>query len=298
MTENASSRQRGYGLFALAAAIYTAGVVAFSIWSYHMQRTNLLAQVDQSLVHATHAAEQILGAIFIECAVETETPFEVGLAANRKNLNRFADDCRFDLLGAVGCRENRVWKIISSGRSAGPIPPDSAYSDRLLESQLAPLISSLEHAGREAIRMQTLELEACGEFRVAVRYHPVIDGMGYALVVARGTEHVNRLLSALAIRAVGIGLFLYAMAFPLIVLYNLARARAQRETADLHERLQQDFRQLKEREAELEDAIQDLERFNTVAMGREGRIIELKAEVNTLLEKMDQQKRYNIDNTE
>ena len=46
------------------------------------------------------------------------------------------------------------------------------------------------------------------------------------------------------------------------------------------------------REAELEDAIRDLERFNAITLGREDRIIGLKAEVNTLLEQMKRKKRY------
>jgi hypothetical protein len=263
-----------------------------------MQRTNLLAQIDQSLIHATYAAEQILGTIFIECAVATGNPFEVGLAANRKSLNQFARDCRFDLIGAVACKEGRLWRVIDGSSHQSRIPPDSAHADELLQQGLTPLVLPLVANGRDAIRLQTLALDSRGEFRVALRYHPVTDETGYALVVAQSTEQLSSLLKALAIRAVGIGLFLYAMAFPLILLYNLARTRAQRETAALHERLQQDFSKLKERESDLEDAIHDLERFNAVAIGRESRIIELKAEVNTLLAKMDQQKRYNIDNTE
>ena len=156
----------------------------------------------------------------------------------------------------------------------------------------------LASSGNVSIRMQTLELGEYGELRVAIRYHPISADTGYAIVVARSTHDLNQLIYKLAMRAVGIGIFLYAMAFPLIALYHYIQTRSSQETADLNILLQQDFRKLKERKAKLEDAIHDLERFNAVAIGRESRIIELKAEVNTLLEMMKERKRYNVDYTE
>lgn len=89
-------------------------------------------------------------------------------------------------------------------------------------------------------------------------------------------------------------LFLVVMAFPLIALYHRARVRTSQRLKELNARLRRDYDELKLRETELQDAIRDLERFNAAASGREDRIIELKAEVNALLEKMNQPNRYNI----
>jgi hypothetical protein len=298
MNETTGRKGKGYGLFGMAAAIYTAGVVAFSIWSYFQQRTNLLAEVDRSLIHATHATEQILGGIFIACAVETGATYELGYAANQKNLNRFANDCHFDVLGAVGRKGAKQWELICGGKRNGALPPDTPSLHELLLTTLFPMVDILADSGNGTIRMQTVEFDEYGELRAAIRYHPISADTGYAIVVARNTHDVNQLIHALAMRAVGMGILLYAMAFPLIVLYHFARARSSQETANLNTLLLQDFSKLKEREAELEDAIHDLERFNAVAIGRESRIIELKAEVNTLLEQMKQPKRYSIDHVE
>jgi len=87
-------------------------------------------------------------------------------------------------------------------------------------------------------------------------------------------------------------LFLIAMLFPIIALYHQARARSLHQVEALNTKLKHDNDQLKAHDTELEAAIQDLERFNALANGRELRIIELKSEVNTLLEKLNQPKRY------
>ncbi|MEN8255051.1 MAG: hypothetical protein ABFR33_06230 [Verrucomicrobiota bacterium] len=298
MNEATESKQKGYGLFALAAAIYTAGVIAFSVWSYFQQRANLLAQVDRSLVNATHATEQILGNVFIACAVETETTYELGYAANQENLNRFANDCHFDLLGAVGRKGAKTWGLIAGGEENGNCPVGPSCLHDPLCPELSSLVRTVTSSQSESIQMQTVGLGEHGEIRVAIRYHPMSDDAGYAILVARSTRNVNHLIRTLGIRTVAIGVLLYAMAFPLILLYNRIQAKSARETDKLNARLRQDVNQRKEREAELEDAIHDLERFNNVAVGRETRIIELKAEVNTLLEQMGRQKRYNIDHVD
>jgi hypothetical protein len=299
MTETTAGRRKGYyGLFGLAATIYTAGVVAFAGWSYVQQRNNLLSQVDQSLIHATHATEQILGNVFIECAVTTDTAFESGHAHSQDNLNRFAEDCHFGILGAVAYKDGKQWELISGGQNNTPFPAEAPCLQELMSARLPPMISNMARTENGSTRIHTLDLEQCGEIRIAIRYNAISGDAGYAIFVARNMTEVNHLISTLALRSVGIGIFLYVMAFPLIVLYNFAQAKSSRETADLHEMLQRDYATLKERESELEDAIRDLERFNTVAIGRESRIIELKAEVNTLLEQMKQQKRYSVDHVE
>ena len=299
MTKTTEGRRKGYyGLFGLAATIYTAGVITFAGWSYFQQRNNLLVQIDQSLIHATHATEQILGAVFIECAVKTDTPFESGHAHSLRNLNRFATDCHFGVLGSVAYKEGRQWELITGGPDHVSLSDPSPNLKELLGSRLPPIISDMAQGESGTICIQTLDLESRDEIRIAVRYNAVSDSAGYAVFVARSMEEVNHLIRNLALRSVGIGIILYVMAFPLIVLYNLAQAKSSRESTELHERLQKDYATLKERETELEDAIHDLERFNTVALGRENRIIELKAEVNTLLEQMKQQKRYTIDHVE
>lgn len=298
MKEIKNRKRKGFGLFAMAAALYTMGIISFCIWSYFQQRNNLLEKVDQSLINATYATEQILGEIFITCAVETEAPYTLGYITNQKNLNRFADDCNFNLIGAIGHKDEIQWELICGGNGHEARRSDITYFQDSLRTELFHIVEQLSHSEHEAFRIYITQTDANKELRIAIRYHHLSSSTGYAILVARNTQDINRLITILAWRAVGMGIFLYAMAFPLILLYHYAQARSSQETSKLNTLLQQDYTQLKEREAELEDAIHDLERFNAVSIGREGRIIELKAEVNTLLEQMKQTKRYNVDHVE
>jgi hypothetical protein len=61
----------------------------------------------------------------------------------------------------------------------------------------------------------------------------------------------------------------------------------------MNAKLRDDYQKTKKHESELQDANRDLQRFNAMATGREQRILELKDEVNTLLQEMQKPKRYN-----
>jgi hypothetical protein len=298
MTEAAPTKTRTYRLFALAAAVYTIGVVAFSAWSYIQHRAIILTQIDQTLINATHAAEQILGSIFIECAVETETLHEFGYANNQAELSRFAEACHLAVVGAAARKGTNTWSLIAGTGNAGSIPPNDIHFKDPLNPSLSSIVQEIAHSKTENIRVHNILHEKYGPLRLAIRYHAISDDAGYALIAAQNIEHVGDLMRDQVIRKVVNGLFLLIMAFPLIALYNRAQTTSSRTLEELNGRLKKDFVKLKERETELEDAIRDLERFNAVAVGRENRIIELKAEVNALLEQMNRQKRYNVERVE
>lgn len=100
-------------------------------------------------------------------------------------------------------------------------------------------------------------------------------------------------LRAHALRSVGSGVFLLLAALlPMLALCRYTRTKTELTTAHLNAELKHKVARQKEREAELQDAIRDLERFNALAVGRENRILELKGEVNTLLEQQHQKRRY------
>jgi PAS domain S-box-containing protein len=55
-----------------------------------------------------------------------------------------------------------------------------------------------------------------------------------------------------------------------------------------------DITQRKSSEQELKQRMEDLERFNRLTMGREQRMIQLKGEINALLEEMGREKKYRV----
>jgi len=296
MTRNGNSKKQGnYGPFALAVALYVSGAIGFTAWSYHQHSRLLIGYIDQSLLNATHSVEQILGSISIECALETESNESLG-ASSQGKLNHFAEACGFDALGAIVRKGTNTWILIAGTRHAGSVPQGDIHFRDKPTPQLTATVLDLAKSG-ETVRVQNILHEKYGPLRLAVRYHPLSPDSGYALAVSQNVESVNTCLRQQAIHSGLNGLFLLAMVFPLILFYNHARTRSTRQLAELNAQLQQDFVRQKKREAELEDAIRDLERFNAVTLGRETRIIELKAEVNTLLAQMKREKRYNVDST-
>ena len=88
------------------------------------------------------------------------------------------------------------------------------------------------------------------------------------------------------------GIFLFLMAFVLILLHSRAKAFFANREHEINIQLQRNYEKLKKHEHELQDAVKDLERFNAVTIHREERIIELKAEVNELLSEQNQPLRY------
>ncbi|MBN2162423.1 MAG: hypothetical protein JXR25_02915 [Pontiellaceae bacterium] len=88
--------------------------------------------------------------------------------------------------------------------------------------------------------------------------------------------------------------FLFIMAFILVFLHTRAKNSSAKHEREINIKLQREFEKLKEHEAELQDAIRDLKRFNVVATNREERIVELKAEVNRLLKEQKRPDRYAI----
>lgn len=92
--------------------------------------------------------------------------------------------------------------------------------------------------------------------------------------------------------------FLLIMTCILIVLHRRGGRRCMELAEELSGRLTQELKKQKMREAQSEKTIRDLERFNAMAMGREERILELKHEVNTLMQEQGRPMRYTAAPTE
>ena len=151
MTHSAKRKQNGRGLFAVAAMSYMVGVVVFSIWSYLQERENILSQLDQSLINGTHATEQILGDISIECSVEIGTSQELGGVAKQKKINQFSSDCDFEFVGAIGHKDDRLWGIVGGGRFREGLNMDTSDFDGLLHSDLSALVWEPAASGNASI---------------------------------------------------------------------------------------------------------------------------------------------------
>ncbi len=130
-------------------------------------------------------------------------------------------------------------------------------------------------------------------FGVAVTIY-VMGAVGlsaWAVFARQGQDAVNSSYAVIENLRNG---FLLAMGATLILLYRRARRQSALQAQALQAKHSADFEKIRKHELELEDAIRDLERFNALATGREERIIELKTEVNELLQEMNQPERYSL----
>jgi hypothetical protein len=227
-----AGKTRTYGAFAISAAIYASGVLAFSAWSYHQHRAIIMTHVDQSLFNAAYATEQILSRDFIErMADPREAMREEGYATQQARLDQLADDCRFEVLGAAVRQGTKTWWLVAGAGGNGPSPRSEMHYGNPLQPGLAAIILDLASSDRKDVHVQNLAHDDFGRLRMAVLYRAISADTGYALLVARNTSYVNGLMHAQAIRTLANGLFLLVMAYPMIALYNRARARAAREPA-------------------------------------------------------------------
>jgi hypothetical protein len=294
----AIAKPKSYGWFAIAAAVYTLGVAAFSVWSYVAQKKNLLQHVDRSLLTATYATEQILGPDFIlSLTADSKNDFveNDSYADRKKRLDIFTAACDFDAAGAALHKAGKTRNLISGVTAGGIVSSDELLFKARLPKEISALTDELAASENGGNLIRNIHIPDYGTLRIAIRYIAVTPETGYALMVARNIDGVSHMLHREVMRKGLTGLFLLLMAFPLVALYSRSQMKASDQLAALNNRLKLDVENQKNREIELKDAIRDLERFNAVSVGRENRIIELKSEVNMLLKEMKRQKRYNVD---
>jgi hypothetical protein len=288
--------QRRYGRFALAAAIYVAGVVAFTSWSHFMHRAALLGHIDETLECAAHAAREIVGDNYAESLLLIGNTNAFAYKACQQQLGRFAKSGGFTAIGAASHTASEAHSLIVGSGDPEAIPVGEVKLGEPLAECVANAVLDLAAApDRHNMSLLTTDHPKYGRMRMALLYKSRPAGDGIVFIATEKVESMNGLLRNQAVQETAAGLFLLVMAVPLVVLYNRSHQRAAEELAELNARLQQEIEGQKTREEELKDAIHDLERFNAVSSGREDRIIELKAEVNELLKEMNRQPRYNTD---
>lgn len=95
-------------------------------------------------------------------------------------------------------------------------------------------------------------------------------------------------------RNVATVIILLTMALPLIIMNLRNRCSPAQLELELNNRLQEKINEQTTLEEELQEATKDLRRFVAATNSREDRILELKAEVNELLEQLNNPKRYHI----
>jgi len=288
--------KRRLGRFAVAAATYAAGVVAFTAWTFFAHRATLLAHFDRSLENAAFAAREIVGDGYAESLLLVGSTNSEAYATCQKQLGRFARNGGFSAIGAARRQGGQTFSLVAESGEDGTIPKGDIKPGEPLPPGMATMVLDLATAlDDDGVALLTTEHPKYGPLRLAAFYSGKADGTGLAFIVAKTLEPLHAKLRQQAVNEVASGILLLVLAVPLVVLFNRAQKAASNELAELNERLKCDVQGQKTHAEDLEDAIKDLERFNAVTAGRESRVIELKNEVNELLGQLNRAKRYNID---
>ncbi len=285
--------KRHYGRYALATAIFIIGVVCFCVWSYINHRQDVMEKIDSALVHAAYAARELVEDGNVENLILIDGSYAPDYVKHQNKLGRLAQESGLALLGAAAHENGETYALIAESGNPEIIPVgDIRYGDAL-PLRVKRNVLNLARSSEQGTALLNINHLNYGLFRMAVLYISHSDGTGHVYFAAHELESVKSLLLRHAQRETAAGLFLVIMALILVRLRNTIEKRAAEDLAVRNERLTQDLEGLRRREKELEATIHDLERFSAVATGREGRILQLKAEINNLLVQLNREKRYN-----
>jgi len=265
----------------LAAVLYIAGVGLFSTWSYRMHRNKLRNHCDNAQITSAHAVREILGNNADDCIAILSNTNSQTYANRKEQLNRYA--CQANLAAIVAIAEhNGTTHILSTGTTHSLISPSSLLDERKEKTAQGLILKSITHPDT-------------GHIRIAATQESGTNNSSLICAIAFEQKSTETELMHIAMEKILSGLVLLALAVLVVMLGKSAEHQISSEAVELNVRLKQDAELQKQHEKELKEAIQDLKRFNTAAVGRESRIIELKTEINNLLEEQNREKRYSVE---
>lgn len=285
-----SSLKPTFGSFILAVAAYITGVLLFSFWAYFSHQNTRIDQMDETLLDATFSVQELLGTDGLATLLNGSAT----VYGKQQRLTRLARYGTFSSVAIISIDDKKITPLIV-GLNSSPAPTAVHTNRYPIPPDVEMALLRLATAGTDDVNLFTSTHPEEEEIRYAIRFKAEQKGCGIAFLVAQERTMLKEELADQAWLLFAAGLGMLFLATPLISLFNRTRKTAEAELSSMNISLHHDIDQQQSREEELKDAISDLERFNAVSAGRESRIIELKAEVNELLQQLKREKRYNID---
>jgi|GEM_PF-6097144 len=278
--------------FVVAILIYALGIFLFSSWSYRRQAAFLQTRFDDNVANATYACREIIGTGRARQHIhngETNAPVYL---QHQERFDRFSEKSGLELLAVATSSPSNAYYLIASepGKSIKTIQYGMPLPDYLIKIMGDPGDTNAAPGGSASVAYCDQGNRRMALLRIQDDTEP-----DFLFVAAANYAALDSHLSRLAAKKTMEATFLLLMAIPLILFHNKTQHQVRQQLETLNEQLKKEIQNQADREDELRDAIVDLERFNALSVGRESRIIELKGEINELLEKLGEKKRYNID---
>ncbi len=288
-------KHRFYGRFAVVAALYTLGVVLFTAWAYFDHSRLLTERLDEKLSGALYACREIIDTDFLTRIKSTDNARSEDYRKSREKLSRYADLCQISALGAACYDGTNLTSVISvNGQNTNFTAPEIQYGKPLPDGIHSAVLEQIRRKPATPVTFEIRHPEF-GHIRATLLYSEQTPKTGCVYFVIQHIDPLKQQLKHQVLRESLAGIFLLVLVIPLVILYNQTEQKNSRELSRLNARLQHDVSLQKEKAQELKDAINDLERFSSVAAGRESRVIELKKEVNELLDRLNEPPRYSAE---
>jgi len=287
-------QKRALFLFGAVVAFYVFCVIGFSVWSYFHNKKVLLSHYGTELCNSVRILDLVIGESYLDRFRPTETITTNEYRALSRRLGRFAAGCRLNELGVLFIRKNHPFVIRWESKSTDTLSEPAVPSWGPVNRGLPQAVWKAADSSSSEPVLRAISCEDDKLFYVAILYRPTGSDSGYCLYVVRNKDCLQPEFRLGLLYTIAKSFFLLLMACPLMLLYSTALQKSNRALSVLNQKLRNDVEKRKKRESELKDAIRDLERFNAITVGREKRIIELKAEVNELLKELNRPPRYQM----
>lgn len=293
---NSELINRHYKPFRLTVALCAAGILTISGLSCYIENQTLHKNAEHALEDAVFAIQEIV--IDDDAAVRvlsgaTNAP---AYLFYKEKLTRFLSQSRkISFAGMIMQTSSGDTGFLA----AGPNAPDHKIGEHIRAALLSlPEAEEQKNLGDPDGNTYTvthhLHLPDAGSFHAATSL--TRTEAGDVLVYYAGQELDSLRSQQFAILSIeGIkGIFCIIAVFLSVFIYSAGTKETLYELNIRNRQLEEDLQLMKNTEKKLREVIRDNERFNSLTLGREERIIQLKSEVNQLLSQMQREKRYNV----
>lgn len=294
---NAEFIQKHYKSFRHTVAFCVIGLLAISAISYYVANQMLLKNRDHALENAVFAIQEIIVDDHAAARVLSGSTNAPAYLSYKEKLSRFLSQSREISIAGVA--------LYKSGNEVIFLAAETNAPGYMLAENLRAALEALPAEEQQQPRKEPasgtqpgifhLDFSTAGKMHAAVSFVHMESGNTLIYYAGQPAEAFQSRQYAYLLLESAHALFSIIAIVLSIVFYTEATKAKHEGLNARNKELQEELHLLQAKEKKLRDIIRDNERFNTLTLRREERVIQLKAEVNQLLAQMQREKRYNVD---
>jgi len=289
--------KRHYTFFRLAVGVCLAGVLTISVLSYYIANKNLHKNIQHALEDAVIAMQELTidsDAVLQILSGSTNAPDYLDY---KERLERFlARSQDVSVVGiAMRTAGGEPFFLAAEKDSPNHNPPEYLREILLSLTEDGRQHPRKEFGGAAHPELLHLDFTAGGKVHASASCVPLENGATLVYYAVQMLDSLQSQRYAHLLLEGTQALFCILAVTLAVVFYAMATKATVSELNSRNTKLEEELQLQKTKEQKLREIIHDSERFNALTLRREERIIQLKSEVNELLARMQQEKRYNVD---